>query len=135
MAHRKSRLIFHAMGFAALLSASLAPAATLSPAARGEIDSLLSRLEASGCQFKRNGSWHTAAEAESHLRRKMDYLVNRGAVASAEQFIERAATQSSMTGQVYLVKCGSQPPVQTGTWLFTELQRQRAAAAPPARSP
>jgi len=40
-----------------------------------------------------------------------------------------------MTGQVYLVKCGSHPPVQTGTWLFTELQRQRAAASPPARSP
>ena len=76
--------------------ASQVYATSLPPAARGEIEGLLSRLAASGCQFKRNGSWHTAVEAQAHLRHKLDYLENKGAVASTEQFIERAATQSSM---------------------------------------
>jgi hypothetical protein len=42
-------------------------AAPLSPAVSNEIDDLMSRLEASGCEFNRNGSWHTATEAKSHL--------------------------------------------------------------------
>lgn len=112
---------------AAYLFASQACAAALAPAARVEIDSLLSRLAASDCQFKRNGAWHTAGEAQAHLVRKLEYLLDRGAVASAEQFIERAATKSSMSGQAYLVKCGANPAVPSGKWLYSELQALRAA--------
>jgi len=101
-------------------------AAPLPEAARGEIEAVLARLAASGCQFKRNGSWHSAVEAQAHLRRKLDYLVDKGAVVSAEQFIERAASKSSLSGQVYQVKCGSQAPVASGAWLHAELQRLRA---------
>lgn len=112
---------------AACLFASQACAAALAPAARVEIDSLLSRLAVSGCRFKRNGTWHMAAEARAHLVRKLEYLVDRGAVASAEQFIERAATRSSMSGQAYLVKCGASPTVLSSKWLYSELQALRAA--------
>ena len=111
---------------ALLMNAPPLYAEPLSPAARGEIEVLLSRLAASDCQFKRNGRWHTAVEAQVHLRRKLDYLVDKGAVASAEQFIERAASQSSMSGQAYQVKCGSQAPAASGAWLRAELQRLRA---------
>jgi len=110
---------------AVLLGAPPLYAAPLPPPARGEIEVLLSRLAASGCQFKRNGSWHSAVEAQAHLRRKLDYLVDKGAVASAEQFIERAASQSSMSGKAYQVKCGSQAPMASGQWLRTELQVMR----------
>jgi hypothetical protein len=34
---------------------------------RAEVDALLGKLESSGCQFNRNGSWHSAAEAKAHL--------------------------------------------------------------------
>src|SRR5574340_143526 len=131
----KSRLIRPALYpalLAACLFASQAWAATLPPAARVEISSLLLRLAASGCQFKRNGAWHTADEAKAHLQRKLDYLVDRGAVASAEQFIERAATKSSVSGEPYLVKCGSNPAMPSGKWLYSELQSLRAAHAPAA---
>ncbi len=111
--------------FAALSGAPL-HAAPLPLSARGEIDGLLSRLAASDCQFKRNGSWHSAAEAQSHLRRKLDYLMDRGAVASAEQFIERAASRSSMSGQAYQVRCGSHAPVASAAWLRAQLQDLRA---------
>jgi hypothetical protein len=114
---------------AALLFVSPAHADPLSTAARGEIEALLSRLAASGCQFQRNGTWYTAAEAQAHLQRKLDYLADRGAVATAEQFIERAATKSSMSGQAYRVKCGPQPAVPSSRWLYPELQALRDAGS------
>lgn len=120
------RLVIQGALLAMLLGALPLRAAALPAAAQGEIEGLLSRLAASGCQFKRNGNWHSAVEAQAHLRRKLDYLLDRGAVASAEQFIERAASQSSMSGRAYQVKCGSQAPVASGQWLRTELQRLRA---------
>jgi len=113
-----------------LLAVSFAAAgnaASLSPAARAEIDALLSRLEASSCTFNRNGTWYPPAEAKSHLLRKLKYLEDRGAVQSTEQFIERAASTSSTTSQPYLVKCGSGAPVQSGTWLLSQLQGMRAS--------
>ena len=113
-----------------LLTAAFATAvsaASLSPAARAEIDALLSRLEASSCTFNRNGTWYPPAEAKSHLLLKLKYLENMGAVQSAEQFIERAASTSSTTGQPYLVKCGSSAPVRSGTWLLSELQEVRSS--------
>ena len=88
----------------------------------------MSRLEASGCEFNRNGTWHTAAEAKSHLLSKLKYLQDRGAVQTTEQFIELAASSSSMTGQPYLVKCGNGGPVQSRAWLLSQLEALRAAA-------
>jgi len=113
-----------------LLTVTLAAAgsaASLSPAARAEIDALLSRLQTSSCTFNRNGTWYPATEAKSHLLRKLKYLEDRGAVQSTEQFIELAASTSSTTGQPYLVKCGSGAPVQSGTWLLSQLQGMRAS--------
>lgn len=114
--------------FAMLLSASPLHAASLPPAAQDEIEGLLSRLGSSGCQFQRNGSWHTAEEAQAHLRRKLDYLIDRDAVASAEQFIERAASKSSRSGKAYEMQCGKQAPVASGQWLRTQLNALRAGA-------
>jgi len=103
-------------------------AAPLPPPARAEVDGLMSRLEASGCEFGRNGTWHTAAEAKSHLLRKLKYLEDRGAVQSTEQFIELAASSSSTTGQPYLVRCGNGASVQSGVWLRSQLQAMRLSA-------
>ena len=110
-----------------LVFAATGNAASLSPAARAEIDALLSGLEASSCTFNRNGTWYPASEAKSHLLRKLKYLEDRGMVQSAEQFIERAASSSSTSGQPYLVKCGSGAPVQSGTWMQAQLQVVRAS--------
>jgi hypothetical protein len=107
--------------------ATASNAASLSPDARAEIDALLSGLEAPSCTFNRNGTWYPATEAKSHLLRKLKYLEDRGMVQSAEQFIERAASSSSTSGQPYLVKCGSGAPVQSGKWLRSQLQVLRAS--------
>jgi hypothetical protein len=103
-----------------------AAAAPLAPAARTEIDGLMSKLETSGCEFNRNGNWYTSSEAKSHLLRKLKYLEERDSVQTAEQFIELAASNSSATGQPYLVKCGNGAPVQSGAWLLYQLQAIRS---------
>ncbi|MBK7791379.1 MAG: DUF5329 family protein [Betaproteobacteria bacterium] len=107
-------------------------AAPLSSTARAEIDSLLSRLESSACEFNRNGTWHTAAEAKTHLLRKLKYLEDRDLVRDTEQFVERAAATSSITGQDYLVRCARGTPVSSRSWLLSQLQLLRAAT--PVRS-
>lgn len=72
-----------------LALASVANAAPLPATARAEVDALLTRLQSSGCQFNRNGSWHAGAEARAHLLKKLDYLERKNLVQTAEQFIER----------------------------------------------
>jgi len=93
--------------------------------AHTEIAHLLKYLETSGCQFQRNGSWYEPARAASHLNQKYEYLLKKNMVASAEQFIERAATESSASGKPYSVKCGDAAAVPSAEWLRAELQRFR----------
>ncbi|WP_374347579.1 DUF5329 domain-containing protein [Chitinimonas sp.] len=109
-----------------ILAASRLYAATPADASHHEIELLLTRLETSGCQFNRNGSWYQGGEAKSHLLRKLDYLDSHGGVRSTEQFIEQAASSSSSTGKPYWVKCGSAAPMQSGKWLTGELAHLRA---------
>jgi hypothetical protein len=99
----------------------------LPPAARAEVLSLLARLEASGCQFNRNGSWHSSADAKTHLLRKLEYLEKNTSPASAEAFIELAASQSSASGTPYRVRCGANE-APSADWLQRELKAIRAAA-------
>lgn len=96
--------------------------------AQREIEQLIGALGASGCEFQRNGTWHAAGEAQAHLRRKYDYLVRRDLVASAEQFIERAGTKSSMSGKAYAVRCPGKAPVSSAAWLGARLSAIRHAA-------
>ena len=112
---------------AVLFGGGPAHAAASTPAAQAEIDALLERLAASGCVFNRNGSWHSAAEACKHLADKREYLQRRGLVQTAEHFIERGASASSLSGRPYLVKCGSAAPMESGRWLMGQLERIRGA--------
>jgi hypothetical protein len=89
------------------LLASAAIGAPLAPAVRTEINALLERLETSGCEFNRDGTWYPAPEAKPHLRRKLGYLEDRGMAQTTEQFTEWAASGSSMSGQPYFIRCGT----------------------------
>ncbi len=108
-----------------LLMVSVSYAGELPAAARGEIAHLFSYLEASGCDFYRNGSWYGSRDASAHLRRKYEYLVKKGFVSSAEDFIERGATQSSRSGKPYQVRCSGGKIVESGPWFRAELSKYR----------
>ncbi len=91
-------------------------------ATAAEIDYLLTFVAESGCTFIRNGSEHEPAAAADHLRLKY----SRGAryVNSAEQFIDRLASESSWTGKIYYVDCnGHTEP--SGQWLHRALADYR----------
>jgi hypothetical protein len=118
-----------ALLFCAFLLASVPAFAAPSPAAKKEIGQLMDALSRSGCQFQRNGSWYGAAEARAHLQRKYDYLLKKDRVDTAEQFIQRAASESSVSGRAYRVKCqGSEQ--DASAWFGGQLQKLRHATAP-----
>ena len=124
-----NRLLCLALGV--VLATTAVPALAAPPAqAQREIDRLITALGQSGCQFQRNGSWYDASAAQAHLRKKYDWLVRRDMVASAEQFIERAGSQSSISGKPYQVRCAGRPAVTSASWLNARLAEIRRTPAP-----
>jgi Family of unknown function (DUF5329) len=110
-------------------SAAIASAASTAKAQR-EIDGLIAALGNSGCEFERNGSWHDAKTARAHLQKKYDYLRKRGMADTAESFIERGASKSSMSGKPYRVRCPGKAVDTAAHWFE---QRLRTLRAEPAR--
>jgi hypothetical protein len=95
---------------------------------KAEITGLMNNLAQSGCQFQRNGDWYDAMQARAHLQRKYEYLLKKGMVDSSEQFIQRAASKSSVSGKPYRVKCGPLE-LDSAVWFGTQLQRLRKPGA------
>jgi hypothetical protein len=99
--------------------------ATLDANGSNEVEHLLGYLKNSNCQFNRNGSWYPADQATEHLRKKYQYFLDKGQLDSAESFITKSASTSSMSGKVYLVLCPGHTEEESGKWLNGELVRYR----------
>jgi hypothetical protein len=91
-----------------------------------EVNFLLSYIESSGCEFYRNGTWSDSKTAQTHLRDKYNYLAAENQINTTEDFIERAATGSILSGQPYEVRCNDNATVLSKQWLHDELTRIRA---------
>ena len=100
---------------------------TAASVANEEIGYLLGHLERSRCVVYRNGRWYNASEARAHLEKKYRDILDRGLVTTTEDFINRAATVSSMSGKPYQVKCDAREQISSAEWLTTELQQLRKA--------
>ncbi len=124
----KGMLLTLACGLGTLaMTASAAP----SEQARREIAQLMEGLSNSRCEFQRNGKWYGQVDARAHLQRKYDYLLKRDLVDTAEQFIERAASKSSLSGRAYRVRCPGQPELDAGAWFRERLKTLRGSGAAP----
>jgi len=99
-----------------------AGAAPAPASVRAEIESLLKSLQASGCQFNRNGSWFTGIEAQAHLTQKLEYLEGKSLVKTTEDFITLGASKSSLSGKAYLVRCGNASAIESAVWLHDRLK-------------
>jgi hypothetical protein len=110
------------LALALILPTHAIAAAAIDP----EVEYLLEFVANSGCTFMRNGDDHASPDAADHLRLKY----NRGKryVDSAEQFIDRLATESSWSGDAYTVTCEgkTQPSAQ---WLHRALSQYRQTPA------
>lgn len=117
--------------FACLLALAVPAAlAAPSPQAEREIHRLMEALSTSSCEFQRNGTWHGREEARKHLQRKYDYLRKRDLADTAELFIERAASRSSVSGRAYQVRCPGQPVQPAAAWFRRQLDALRGSGAP-----
>lgn len=114
---------------AGLLALCVALPAHATPDARGDRDirHLVDFIAGSGCTFIRNGDAHDAKAAAEHLA--MKYGKAKSRLGSAEDFIERVASRSYLTGREYRVQCPGQPEMAAGTWLRGELVAWRRAGA------
>lgn len=108
-----------------LIISNCSLANSVDASAKAEIDHLFVYLERSGCEFNRNGSWHTAVDAAKHLKTKYDYLIKKDMLTNAESFIEKAASKSSISGKAYQVRCSGSIVVNSKEWFSEELVRFR----------
>ena len=115
-----------ALALSALLP--LPCAAQLTPSAQREITGLLQAVGTSGCHFIRGGTAYSATEAQEHLSKKYEYMAARDMLASTEDFISKAATRSSMSGEAYAIRCGEAPAQKSDEWMKARLKAMRQPA-------
>jgi hypothetical protein len=109
-----------------LFLSTFCSATEISITVKQELNYLFSQLKNSGCQFNRNGSWYTAAEAAAHIQKKYEYLARKSMIKTTESFIQQAATESSVSGKAYQVKCEGQTSMPSSTWFDHELKIYRS---------
>ena len=114
-----------------LLGASaLLAQATPSTAEEQMIDTLIQRVsKMTAMVFLRNGNEYTAADAAKHMQAKYDYF--KKDLVTAEDFIDRCASRSEVTGQPYKVKLTNGTVRDANEFLNSELRalRQKAKKA------
>lgn len=93
-----------------------------------EIAYLLKYIRESPCTFIRNGSPYAGAAAAEHVEEKYEHFKRE--IKSAEDFIDRAATKSLLSGEPYQVQCGSAARTEAAGWLRDVLRSYRMQHAP-----
>lgn len=96
------------------------------PAEKVKIDRLIMAIEVSELKFERNGKVHTSKEAAQHLRMKLKNALNSWFSPAtekwtAELFIEKVASGSSLTGKAYVIITKENRRVLSRDWLKAKL--------------
>lgn len=89
--------------------------------------------------FIRNGKEHSAEDAAKHIEKKYKHYKKK--IKTPEDFIEKSATKSMMSGKLYQIRLKDGTVITNRDWLLAELERYRnppaeaaadtASAAPP----
>lgn len=122
MTPRRARNALLAVTASLTLAFAHAAGASSDAPTKDEIDHLLNFVAASSCTFVRNGTEYPSDKAREHLATKYQFAGSR--ISTAEEFIRYLATQSSMSGELYHVKCGKADAL-SGVWLTNELKHYR----------
>jgi len=99
---------------ALLFSATVARADPVSD----EIAYLIDFVRHSQCTFIRNGTEYTGNQAADHVQEKYNYY--KDDIKTVEDFIERAASKSILSGQPYQVRCADGKTVPAADWIRAE---------------
>ena len=85
------------------------------PTERDKIEAALQRIGNSDLVFVRNGSEHTGKAAAEHLRSKLKQAGE--SVKTFDDFVDKVATKSSLSGKPYLVKFKDGRSQELAAWL------------------
>ena len=91
------------------------------------IQFLLKHVADSGLVFIRNSEKHAAVDAAEHMNSKYEYF--RDKIKTPEDFIQRCASKSLMSGKLYLVVLENGEEVRTDAWLLSALTVYRSNLA------
>ena len=91
-----------------------------------KIHFLLNNISELKAVFIRNGSEHTPEQAVNHLKMKLEraqksWFAPTKEKWTAELFIEKIASQSSLSGRSYLIKFNNGKTVTAREWLLARL--------------
>jgi len=102
-------------------------AAGLPPDQTQQVEALIAAIgRLTEAAFIRNGRSYAAATAAEFLRRK--WRQREAEVGSADDFIEKVASFSSTTGQIYLIRFSDDREIPCSIFLRTELSNLRKQA-------
>jgi len=105
----------------ALLLFMMLPAYAQDFSETAKIQYLIASVEAlEGARFIRNGREYDTRAASNHLRLKLKTAGNK--VRTAEDFIRLCASQSSMTGEPYLIKLADGSTVKSEVFFKDKLK-------------
>ena len=100
---------------------------------------LLEYVRTADVVFIRNGKEHSAEDAADHIEKKYNHYKKK--IKTPEDFIEKSATKSMMSGKLYQIRLKDGTVISNKDWLTAELTRYRnlpaeaatdtASAAPP----
>jgi hypothetical protein len=100
-----------------ILLITLLPSVSAAATMEDEVSYLLGVVGSSDCRFVRNDISYSNDEFQQHLTSK--WQVNEELISSAEDFIEKIATRSSISGSPYVALCGGELQI-VKDW-FTDL--------------
>jgi hypothetical protein len=107
--------------------AAVADAQGLPASEKQKIEALIKHVEElKDAKFVRNGVEYDAKTAGAFLRGKWE--ANAAAIKTAQDFVDKAATTSSTTGQPYLIRFKDGKETKSGEHLRAELMKLSPSA-------
>ena len=82
-----------------------------------EIAHLIDFVRRSSCTFIRNGSEYRGGDAADHIQAKYEHFKDE--IHTVEDFIDRAASKSLMSGEPYEVRCAGKM-MPAADWIRAE---------------
>ena len=87
------------------------------------ISHLLEYVRTADVVFIRNGKEHSAEDAAKHIEKKYNHYKKK--IKTPEDFIEKSATKSMMSGKLYQIRLKDGTVISNKDWLTAELERYR----------
>ena len=108
-----------------LFTLALIPAVSLAGTMDEEIDYLIDSVGRGGCTFIRNDRRYSGRDAREHLQSKRQR--NAQLIDTTEEFIEKIASESSTSGEPYLISCRGQQQQTANEWFTALLEKHRGS--------